>query len=248
MRPIASIGLASTVPGDSVTITNYTYRYDNADQPHRRHRSRRLARHLDATTAPINLSASSGPTPAARRRLTYNTTYTYDPVGNRLVKWDSGALTTSTYDVANQLQTSVASTGVTTYTFDLTGNQQIVSAPTGITTTTWDNENRQTHVTRPAGTANSCNYNADGQRFLRKNSSGTTLFVWDVQALLGLGGSSSGAADRGQLPCSAGAGDFWRTDQRDVDERWNTDILRLRRSRIDGRRVADRQYRGQSRL
>ena len=32
----------------------------------------------------------------------YNTTYTYDPVGNRILKNDSGALTTSTYDVANR--------------------------------------------------------------------------------------------------------------------------------------------------
>ena len=55
----------------------------------------------------------------------YNTTYTYDPVGNRLVKDDSSALTTSTYDAANQLQTSVAAAGTTTYTFDGAGNQHV---------------------------------------------------------------------------------------------------------------------------
>ena len=44
----------------------------------------------------------------------YDTTYTYDALGNRLVKEASGALTTSTYDLANQLETSEDSSGVTT--------------------------------------------------------------------------------------------------------------------------------------
>jgi YD repeat-containing protein len=41
----------------------------------------------------------------------YDTTYTYDPLGNRLVKDASGALTTSTYDLANQLVTSQDANG-----------------------------------------------------------------------------------------------------------------------------------------
>jgi len=185
------IGLSSTVPNDNLTITNYTYRYDNTT-------NRVGATEVDGSLVTwsydntYQLIGEQRTDAGGSTTLTYNTTYTYDAVGNRLVKWDSGALTTSTYDVANQLQTSVSSAGVTTYTFDLTGNQQIVATPSGITTTTWDNENRQTHVTRPAGAANSFSYNADGQRYLAQNSSGKTLFVWDGQALLGLGGVSSG--------------------------------------------------------
>src|SRR5262245_50686660 len=64
----------------------------------------------------------------------FNTTHVYDPVGNRLVKNESGSLTTATYDAANQLVTSVDSGGTTTFTFDAAGNQQLEQAPGGITT------------------------------------------------------------------------------------------------------------------
>jgi len=44
----------------------------------------------------------------------YNTTFVYDPAGNRLKKSENGALTTYIYDVANQLQTSETASGLTT--------------------------------------------------------------------------------------------------------------------------------------
>ncbi len=114
----------------------------------------------------------------------FNTSYTYDGVGNRLLKSDSGAVTTSTYDAANQLQKSVNSSGVTTYTYDLAGNEQIVQSPSGITTSTWDNENRQTRLVLPTGVLGTFSYNADGQRFQKQDSTGTARVVWDGQAYL----------------------------------------------------------------
>jgi hypothetical protein len=48
----------------------------------------------------------------------YDTTYSYDPAGNRRLKIDSGSVTTITVDAANQLVKSVDSTGTTTFTFD----------------------------------------------------------------------------------------------------------------------------------
>jgi RHS repeat-associated protein len=110
-----------------------------------------------AQWATFVLDASSG---------TYNTTYTYDPVGNRLFKSANSALTTYSYDAANQVKTAVASTGVTTYTFDLAGNQQVEQSPTGITTNTW------------------VSYNGDGSRVQKQDSTGTSRFVWDGQAYL----------------------------------------------------------------
>jgi hypothetical protein len=59
----------------------------------------------------------------------YNITYTYDPVGNRLVMTAAGALTTYAYDAANQLQTLMEASGTTTFTFDASGNQQIEKGP-----------------------------------------------------------------------------------------------------------------------
>ena len=52
----------------------------------------------------------------------YNITYTYDPVGNRLTEINGGARTTSTYNAANELTKTQVVAGVTTMTFDANGN------------------------------------------------------------------------------------------------------------------------------
>lgn len=98
----------------------------------------------------------------------YNITHTYDPVGNRLVKNDTGSRTTYTYDVANQLQTAVSSAGTTTFTFDQAGNQQVESAPTGVTTNVWNYENQLTGVVLPSGQRVTMTYNADFRRILNR--------------------------------------------------------------------------------
>ncbi len=201
------VGLTS-VSTTLSAITSFTYRYDNAanrlgvtevdgtlttwsyDATYQLTAEQRSgATSPDWTT--FTLSQWESFTLAQWQALTlasggsgYNTTYTYDPVGNRLVKNDSGQLTTSTFDAANQLVTSTGPSGVTTYTFDAAGNQQIEQGPAGITTSTWDNENRRTLAHLPNGIANTFSYNADGQRFQKQDSSGTTRFVWDGQAYL----------------------------------------------------------------
>ena len=115
----------------------------------------------------------------------YNTTFTYDAVGNRLVKEADGVLTTSMYDAANQFQTSQDTSGTTTYTFDADGNQQVVEEPSGtLTTNTWDFENRNIKVEIPSGTVNTFTFNPDAQRVQKQDSSGTSKFVWDKQRYL----------------------------------------------------------------
>jgi YD repeat-containing protein len=99
----------------------------------------------------------------------YNTTFVYDPVGNRLTKNAAGALTTAIYDAANQLQISIDTTGTTTFIFDASGNQQIVSAQAGRTTNTWDYENQLIRVQLPNGSRVTMAYNADFLR-VRKES------------------------------------------------------------------------------
>jgi YD repeat-containing protein len=140
-------------------ISSVDYEYDNAGN---RTRMREATGRLTTWTyddtyqliSEHRSSASGG----------FHITYTYDPVGNRLVKKSSGALTTSTFDAADQLQTSVDSTGTTTFTFDAAGNQQIDQAPSSITTRTWDYENQQSGVVLPSGARVTMSYNADFRR------------------------------------------------------------------------------------
>ena len=116
----------------------------------------------------------------------YNITYTYDPVGNRLVLINGGVAKTSTYDAANELSTSNAfSVGITTYTSDAAGNQLTSLSPSGQrTTNTWDFENRLTQVALPSGIVDTFTYNGDGRRVQKIDSTGTTNHVWDGQNML----------------------------------------------------------------
>ena len=96
----------------------------------------------------------------------YANTFSYDPVGNRLVKVEmTAARITYAYDSANQLTTSQSSSGVTTYSFDSNGNQQLVLSPDGTRqTNTWDYENQRTLVQAPNGSRITSIYNADHRR------------------------------------------------------------------------------------
>jgi RHS repeat-associated protein len=111
----------------------------------------------------------------------YDTTYAYDPGGNRTLKIDSGARTTTTLDAANQLVKSVASAGTTTFAFDANGNQRLSIAPAGggTTTNTWDFENRLTKVQLPSGIVNTFTFNADNQRVEVQDSTGTAKQIYD---------------------------------------------------------------------
>jgi len=99
----------------------------------------------------------------------FQTTFTYDPVGNRLVENENGALTTSTFDAANQLKDSKNLGGTTDYTFDEDGNQRLVVEPGDArTTNVWDFENRLTGVQQASGARVTAAYNADGIRVTRR--------------------------------------------------------------------------------
>ena len=110
----------------------------------------------------------------------YNITYTYDPVGNRLTEINGGVRTTSSYDAANELTRSQVVAGITTYTSDASGNLLTSRNPSNQrTTNTWDFENRLTKVALPSGIVDTFTYNGDGQRVqkrtrpARPNTSGT---------------------------------------------------------------------------
>src|SRR3990172_2030038 len=115
----------------------------------------------------------------------YDMAYTYDALGNRLLKEAPGAGTTSTYDLASQLRTSQDSSGVTTYAYDLAGNLTLVQEPSGQRTTrVWDDQNRQTSVLSPGGAITTCTYRFDGLRASKEDSAGTRKHLWDFQNYL----------------------------------------------------------------
>ena len=115
----------------------------------------------------------------------YNTTYTYDPVGNRQVKEDSGALTTYTYDGTNELSTQQDASGVTTYTYDASGNRLTKEDPSsGTSTYAWDEDNRLLGVHDPTHGRFTFTYNGDGQRVEREAAAVQRKFVYDQRKLL----------------------------------------------------------------
>jgi len=115
----------------------------------------------------------------------YNITYTYDPVGNRLVLINGGVATTNTYNAANELTKSQAAAGVTTTTYDANGNLLLSTNPSNQrTTNTWDFENRLTQVSLPSAIVDIFTYNGDGQRVQKQDSTGVTKHVRDGQNIL----------------------------------------------------------------
>ncbi len=115
----------------------------------------------------------------------YNTSYVFDPNGNRLQQYDSGALTRFTLNAANELLVIAPGTGApTTQSFDAVGN--MIGANTGgaLTTQTWSGDNRMLSLQNSTGTNESYLYSQDGLRKEKTNSSGTTVFTWDEQNVL----------------------------------------------------------------
>jgi RHS repeat-associated protein len=164
---------------DDSVIVGLTYQHDTAGNPVGMVESSgdRVTWTYDATDR-LTREQRSG-------AVGYDTTYTYDPLGNRLLKDASGALTTYAYDLANQLTTSQNATGVTTYTYDLAGNLQVVEQPTGQrTTNTWDDQNRQTSVLMPAGGIVTSAYRFDGLRHEKAEPQSVTKYIWDFQNYL----------------------------------------------------------------
>jgi len=205
-RATWSYDAASRVTGiHFANTTRASYLYDNAD---------RLLRVANLSSTSTTLSSFSYALDAVGNRLrvvessgnrvtwtydntyqlkneqrsgsnSYNITYTFDPVGNRLVLINGGVRTTSTYDAANELTKSQATAGITTYTSDAAGNLLTSRNPSNQrTTNTWDFENRLTQVSLPTGIVDTLTYNGDGQRVQKQDSTGTTRHLWDGQNIL----------------------------------------------------------------
>lgn len=112
----------------------------------------------------------------------YDISYTYDVVGNRLTNTDNltSAITTSTYDAANRLETAVDASGTTSYTYDAVGNLTKIEDPgSNVTSYTWDADNMRTKVEFPSGEVVTSTYDGDHLRVKREDAIETKKFVWD---------------------------------------------------------------------
>jgi RHS repeat-associated protein len=168
----------ANIKADATTISSFAYKYDSAGN-----RTRVAEANGDRVTWTYdNLYQLTREQRSGANA--YTITHSYDAVGNRLKKVDGGAVTTFTYDAAKQLLTQRDSTGRTTFTSDANGNQSVQKAPTGRTTFTWDQENRLSKAVLPTGTINTFQYDTEGLRIRRDDSTGTRKGVWDLQNLL----------------------------------------------------------------
>ena len=102
---------------------------------------------------------------------TTSTTYTYDPVGNRLSK----NATSHSYDRADRILTA----GSTSYTVNANGNL----TNRGADVFDYDQANRLTSAT-VSGTTNTDTYDGDGKRAPQTVGSTTTSYVYDVNGSL----------------------------------------------------------------
>jgi RHS repeat-associated protein len=115
----------------------------------------------------------------------FSITYTYDKVGNRLIKIQGGVRTSYLYDAANQLKVQQDNTGTTTYTWDGSGNQFTQTVPSGERTTfTWDFESRLKHAFLRTGARNTMAYDGGNRRVRKEDSGGTLKYVWDEENIL----------------------------------------------------------------
>ncbi|SNT63193.1 RHS repeat-associated core domain-containing protein, partial [Actinomadura meyerae] len=159
-----------------------------------------------ACAAEPSSSVIGGPAP-------YWQSFTYDKAGNRTGETRHGIAgttdTTRTYTYApagqgNRLtqltQNSPTGNRTDTYTYDATGNTTTIQtadgSPSSSTQTfTWDTEGELTKVTQH-GNDETYIYDADGNRLIRKDPTGSTLYLPGGTELRALNGASSATGTR----------------------------------------------------
>lgn len=112
------------------------------------------------------------------------TSYTYDPVGNRLAFTEpDGNTTTDQYDADNRLTKETNAAGdVTTTSYDPVGNVITVTAPNlNVTTNAYDSLNRLTQKSDSAGLVTKYTYDPVGNRATQADGNNkTTSFGYDA--------------------------------------------------------------------
>ena len=113
----------------------FTYTYDPVGQPIQviEADASAITWSYDPTYQLVNEDYGGG-TGAGDPSAAYNTTYTYDPAGNRSLLDATGVITTTTYDAGDQIilmLADVVSPNTSTYTYDAAGNVTSILAASG---------------------------------------------------------------------------------------------------------------------
>jgi len=109
------------------------------------------------------------------------TSFTYDPVGNRRSMTVDGATTNYTYNNLDQLLTA----GPTTFGYDARGNLTQASSGADVAAYSWDALDRLSDVTLPDGAALAYTYDADGRRVRQVVGGAGSNYLWDEASLYG---------------------------------------------------------------
>jgi RHS repeat-associated protein len=155
---------------------------------------------------PTTTTLGSGPAP-------YWQSYTYDPLGNRtqLVQHatTTGApdtTTSYTYGTEDGRQphtltsstthvdgTDASADTVNAYGYDSAGNTTSRTLASGAQSLAWDDEGHLHQASNADGTSSSYLYDADGNRLLTRDDTGTTLYLGDTEIHLDKGATTTTA-------------------------------------------------------
>ncbi|MEU9407858.1 RHS repeat-associated core domain-containing protein [Streptomyces sp. NPDC048281] len=173
------------------------YRYDGHD------RLTEAWTATDGCSADPSTAVLGGPAP-------YWHSYDYDDLGNRKTQTDH-ATTTGASDVTTSFvyppkgtaqahtltsSSTVVGSATTTnsYTYDGSGHTHTRTLNGKTQTLDWDSEGHLAKVTNADGTSASYLYDADGDRLLSRDDSGTTLYLGDTEVHLAKGATTTTGA------------------------------------------------------
>lgn len=127
----------------------------------------------------------------------FNNVYVYDKNGNRSSITRSGVLNTYSLNLLNDELNS--GDGFTLSSYDADGSPHSVVSGGVTKTFTYDRENRVLTLAYSSGGTNTFQYNGDGQRVEKVDSSGTTRYVYDGSTIIA-DTNSSGTIQNYYLP------------------------------------------------
>lgn len=160
-----------TLRDDEAVNDTQCYTYD-----HRRRLKEAWSTGADCTPTPV----VGGPAP-------YRQSFTYDVAGNRRSETLDGTTRTYTYAAAGH---TVRSAGTDTFEYDEAGNTKRRTTALGDQTLTWSPEGRVAESVT-GGRKSAFVYDADGNRLLRRDPNGATLYL-GAQEFTVTGGTLSG--------------------------------------------------------